>query len=223
MTVRTEAQARMLSRLHPTHRHLVAYLSDEQIRIAERFMVDPSRVPLPPAALDVLTSILIDRWGTEEYEAETGVPARSTRALVAQALDTYNALASWALVRSAPRKADCVREEAARCGSGGIVDDLVSKIEWLTADGDAGAIGQIMSDLGVSRIVARVALVLRRAGGVVVSRDNMLSRVYHDIPEADIPQARCLDVHVMALRRALPASERVESVRGVGYRLVRTG
>jgi DNA-binding response OmpR family regulator len=58
---------------------------------------------------------------------------------------------------------------------------------------------------------------LARAGGAVVSRQRLLVELWH----TDWQQAtQSITVHVSTLRRKLGGAARIESVRGVGYRLV---
>lgn len=63
-----------------------------------------------------------------------------------------------------------------------------------------------------------LALLLTRAGEVV-SRDFIVDQVWHEHWEAP---SRTLDTHMAALRAKLGDHVRIETVRGVGYRLVST-
>jgi DNA-binding response OmpR family regulator len=63
-----------------------------------------------------------------------------------------------------------------------------------------------------------LALLLSRAGEVV-SRDFIVDQVWHEHWEAP---SRTLDTHMAALRGKLRDHVRIETVRGVGYRLVGT-
>ena len=62
------AKAILAARLEPSHMNLVHYLSEQQAEAALQFMEDPSRVEIPPMALDVMTSLLIDKWPVQDYE-----------------------------------------------------------------------------------------------------------------------------------------------------------
>ncbi|MCP2257031.1 DNA-binding response regulator, OmpR family, contains REC and winged-helix (wHTH) domain [Streptoalloteichus tenebrarius] len=61
-----------------------------------------------------------------------------------------------------------------------------------------------------------LALLAARAGSVVL-RDHIVDQVWHATWEAP---SRTLDTHVAALRGKLGGRLRIETVRGVGYRLV---
>ena len=62
-----------------------------------------------------------------------------------------------------------------------------------------------------------LALLVARPGSVV-SRDHILDQVWHTSWEA---RSRSLDTHIATLRGKLGEHVRIETVRGVGYRLAR--
>ena len=62
--------------------------------------------------------------------------------------------------------------------------------------------------------------VLAEEPGRVVPRQELLSRVWDPVWHGS---GKTLDVHVSSLRRKLSSPELVETVRGVGYRLVDDG
>lgn len=53
--------------------------------------------------------------------------------------------------------------------------------------------------------------------GLVVRREQLLSKVWHSVYE---PDGRTLNVHMAAVRAKLGVPDLIETVRGVGYRLV---
>lgn len=207
----------LAAHLLPRHRHLVSYLTDDQSAAALRFIAEPSSVPLPPMALDVLTALLIDRWGTEEYEREIGAPVRSARALAAQALDTYMAIESTDLVRGSERPS----KSAVAKSRDDEVEILRAKIEWLVGDGAEAA--DLISAYGLTRQQAAILLALQRANGRAVSYDSLLARLNVLRPDADMSSVASLQAQVSYMRRKLRAAgvpHEIEYVYGVGYRMV---
>ena len=63
-------------------------------------------------------------------------------------------------------------------------------------------------------------IVLLREAGTVVSREHLLLRVWHTAWPGTL---RTLEVHIGTLRSKLGAPRLIETVRGVGYRLVAAG
>lgn len=222
MNQHLSAKERLVARLEPSHQRLIDYLSERQAVAAIQFMEDPSRLEMPPMALDVMTTILIDRWPVEEYEQEVGVPARSARPLLAQALDTYIAIDRQALTASKSRRKDSLRSEvyASNEPRDEVIEDLLARIEWLTntyegADDDTAA---VMADLGVGKQVAHLFLILKREEGVTLPRDRIMNRLYAN--KSDDAEPKIVDVLIHRLRKKLPSDVRIENVWGVGYRMV---
>ncbi|OKI47591.1 hypothetical protein A6A29_00375 [Streptomyces sp. TSRI0281] len=54
--------------------------------------------------------------------------------------------------------------------------------------------------------------------GTVFTRRQILSQIWHD---TDIRRSRTIDTHISSLRRKLGSSDRVVTVRGVGFKMVR--
>lgn len=211
------AKVRLTVALSTNMSRAVDYLTEEQAAAALQFMDDPNRIPLPPSALDVMTTLLIDRWGTEEHEREIGAPARSARPLLAQALDTYTALDTWTLIRGRqPKPApDPLPVE---------VEDLRAHIKYLTADTDSAAeVAEVQQGYCLSARDARLLVILRRARGATVAYEDVLARLCYDSAPEDIPDVRVISSAVCRVRKKLAAANakwRIEAVRGVGYRLV---
>lgn len=222
MIKRPPAKAILGARLEPSHMNLVHYLSEQQAEAALQFMDDPSRVGLPPMALDVMTSLLIDKWPVQEYEREVGAPARSARPLLAQALDTYIALDRQALAAGRARRMPTLRDEirAEKRPRDEVIEDLAARIEWLTCtyEGADDEVAQVMAGLGVSKQVAHLFLILKQSAGVTLPRERIMNRLYANKPDDADP--KIVDVLVCKLRKKLPSDTRIENVRGVGYRLV---
>lgn len=222
MNQRPPAKAILGARLEPSHMTLVHYLSEQQAEAALQFMADPSRVEIPPMALDVMTSLLIDKWPVQEYEREVGAPARSARPLLAQALDTYTALDRQALATSKSRKKDSLRSEvyASSAPRDEVIEDLLARIEWLTCtyEGSDDDVAQAMVELCVPRQVAHLFLILKREEGITLPRERILNRLYANKPDEADP--RIVAVLVRRLRKKLPSDMRIENVWGVGYRMV---
>lgn len=185
-------------------------------------MEDPARVEMPPMALDVMTSLLIDKWRVEEYEQELGAPARTARPLLAQALDTYIALDRQALSAGRARRMPTLRDEirAEKRPRDEVIEDLQARIEWLTCtyEGADDDVVRVMVELGVQRQVAHLYLILKRADGVTLPRERIMNRLYANKPDEAEP--RIVEVLVHRLRKKLPSDMRIENVWGVGYRMV---
>ena len=223
MTCALQPKALLLARLRPTHRQMVDYLTDRQAVLALRFMDAPDLVPLPPMALDVLTALLIDRWGTEEYEREIGVPVRSARPLLAQALDTYEALEAGRLAEGRKTRPRSVLDEirASDLPRDEVIEELSARIEWLVGDG--GDAIDVIAAYGLTRQQAPIILALQRANGRVVSYDSLLARINVLRPDADMSSVLSLQTQVSYMRRKLRAAgvpHEIENVYGVGYRMV---
>lgn len=222
MTCALQPKALLLARLRPTHRQMVDYLTDRQAVLALRFMDAPDLVALPPMALDVLTALLIDRWGTEEYEREIGVPVRSARPLLAQALDTYEALEAGRLAEGRKTRPRSVLDEirASDLPRDEVIEELSARIEWLTCtyEGADDDVVRVMVELGVQRQVAHLYLILKRDEGVTIPRERVMNRLYANKPDEAGP--KIVEVLVHRLRKKLPSDMRIESIRGVGYRMV---
>ncbi len=217
--ISSASKRHLAAHLLPRHRYLVSYLTNDQSAAALRFVAEPSRVPLPPMALDVLTALLIDRWGTEEYEREIGAPVRSARALAAQALDTYMAIESTDLVRGSERPSrSAVAPSISRDDE---VEALRAKIEWLVGDGAEAA--DLIAAYGLTRQQAAILLSLQRANGRAVCYDSLLARLNVLRPDADMSSVASLQAQVSYMRRKLRAAgvpHEIEYVYGVGYRMV---
>ena len=222
MIKRPPAKAILGARLEPSHMNLVHYLSEQQAEAALQFMDDPSRVEIPPMALDVMTSLLIDKWPVQEYEREVGAPARSARPLLAQALDTYIAIDRQALSAGRARRMPTLRDEirAEKRPRDEVIEDLEARIEWLTCtyEGADDDVVRVMVELGVQRQVAHLYLILKREEGVTIPRERVMNRLYANKPDEAGP--RIVEVLVHRLRKKLPSDMRIESIRGVGYRMV---
>ena len=222
MIKRPPAKAILGARLEPSHMNLVHYLSEQQAEAALQFMEDPSRVEIPPMALDVMTSLLIDKWPVQEYEREVGAPARSARPLLAQALDTYTALDRQALSAGRARRMPTLRDEirAEKRPRDEVIEDLEARIEWLTCtyEGADDDVVRVMVELGVQSQVAHLYLILKREEGVTIPRERVMNRLYANKPDEAGP--RIVEVLVHRLRKKLPSDMRIESIRGVGYRMV---
>ncbi|MEV0237954.1 response regulator transcription factor [Nonomuraea sp. NPDC050786] len=97
-----------------------------------------------------------------------------------------------------------------------------------TAPGTVITIGDLSIDLDrktvtsngervpLSRKEYEIVAVLAAASGSVVTRDQLMSSVWRRRDG----NFRTLDVHIATLRRKLNSPELIETVRGVGYRLV---
>lgn len=212
----------LFARLEPYHKRLVEYLSEQQAAAALSFIDNPESVEMPPMALDVMTSILIDKWMVEEYEDEVSVPRRSAKALLAQALDTYIALDRSIVSSVKVRRKKTLRYEVHTSNEprDEVVEDLLARIEWLTCtnEGADDETASIMARLGVSKQLAHLYLILKRAKGVTLPRERIMNRLYANKP--DDADTKIIGVLVHKLRKKLPSDMRIDSVWGVGYRLV---
>lgn len=212
----------LFARLENYHRRLVDYLSEQQAAAALSFIENPERVEMPPMALDVMTSLLIDKWMVEEYEEEVSVPSRSAKAILAQALDTYIALDRSAVSSTKARRKTTLRDDvyASSAPRDEVIEDLLARIEWLTGtnEGADDDVARVMADLGVSKQLAHLYLILKREEGVTIPRERILNRLYANKPDEAEP--KIVDVLVHRLRKKLPSDMRIENAWGVGYRLV---
>lgn len=93
---------------------------------------------------------------------------------------------------------------------------LLDCIEVLTSVDDAPRVHDGMTLLE-SRIMNRLLL----SEGDVVTRDQLMTAMYFERLPQDWPGAKIADVKVCTLRKKLPANNIIETVWGVGYRLVR--
>lgn len=200
--------------LNHSMKRAVQYLSEQQAAAALKFMDDPNRIPMPAMALDTMTTLLIDKWGAEEYESEIGAPIRSAKALLAQSLDTYIALDTWSLIRGRQLKSDFSKLPTD-------AEDLRNTVSYLSVDSDKiQEITEIRSKYGLSTGMAKVFLVLQRSSGKTVAKSDILARVYATCAPEDIPDIKIIDQLVCQMRKKLPGDLRVETIRGMGYRMV---
>lgn len=95
--------------------------------------------------------------------------------------------------------------------------ELRDHLDWIRAVDGSDDVADAMTRLGVPNQAARIYVILRRANGRALSKDGIIAQLY-DAP-TDV-WANLIEVQICRLRKALPAGERIETVRGVGYRLV---
>ena len=93
----------------------------------------------------------------------------------------------------------------------------VSTVGDLTVDRDALDVTVAGRPVVLTPTELRLLLELLDAPGIVISRDRLLERVW-DYPAGG--DTRVVDVHVQRLRAKI-GRERIETVRGFGYKLVR--
>lgn len=74
---------------------------------------------------------------------------------------------------------------------------------------------------GMTRLENRIMNRLLLSEGEVVTRDQIMTAMYFERLPQDWPGAKIADVKVCTLRKKLPANNTIETVWGVGYRLVR--
>ncbi|NUR91577.1 MAG: response regulator transcription factor [Nonomuraea sp.] len=94
--------------------------------------------------------------------------------------------------------------------------ERVITIGELKIDLDQEAVTAGGARLALSRKEYELVAVLARASGTVVTRDRLMSSVWRRRDGS----FRTLDVHIATLRRKLPTPGLIETVRGVGFRLV---
>jgi len=89
--------------------------------------------------------------------------------------------------------------------------------EGLEIDVDAMEVTVDGEEVRLTATEARLLIELARSAGIVLSRDTLLENVWDYEWSGD---TRLVDVHVQRLRAKI-GSERIETVRGVGYKLPR--
>ena len=104
-----------------------------------------------------------------------------------------------------------------RWARGEVPDAEVVAVGPLRLDGATRAVSVDGRELALTRKEFDLLALLAARPGQVVSRDLIMDQVWQASWEAP---SRTLDTHVAALRGKLGGQVRIETVRGVGYRLV---
>jgi DNA-binding response OmpR family regulator len=98
-----------------------------------------------------------------------------------------------------------------------VSDGEVVEVGPLKLDSATRAVSVLGRELALTRKEFDLLALLAARPGQVVSRDLIMDQVWQASYEAP---TRTLDTHVAALRGKLGGQVRIETVRGVGYRLV---
>lgn len=181
------------------------FLTDRHALVAQRFAEAPQAVALAPSLWRVLYDLVVLEEELEAYEARRGWPQRSAKQVLRLLLTALQE-ADGAFLRLPDR-------------SSGDAGDMIA---YLTGD-DANAEAEVITALAVPRTQARLLLILRAESGRVVTRDQVMRRLYAQAREADIPDEKIVDVFICKLRAALKragAPEHIETVWGTGWRHV---
>lgn len=178
-------------------------LTEQQVVTAMRFKKDPSAFRLAPTLTRFLHDVIVKDRGLEEIERTRGWSVRSAKVLLSQLL--------FALEECDGMFWDDGETERET------VEDLRDTIDFLTAT-DVTEISKLMVEHGLSRRLARLLMILRRAGGPV-DAETLYRRLYADLNEADWPSGGTLSVHIHDLRKRLPSGMSIVNIRGVGYYL----
>ena len=175
-------------------------LTPDQLMAAQRFRQNHNSMALPPTMRKVLHQALIEGQPVQAMERQNGWPARSAKAIVGVLLDV---LAEWEdQEKSAP---DPDNSAAAR-------------LDHLTAAGFDQDIARHMRLLGLNYGEARLLETLRRAPGMILSREVLHARLYaHD---AFPPSLRIIDVRLSRIRQKLAGTGiEIRTIHGMGWQL----
>ncbi|WP_164885932.1 winged helix-turn-helix domain-containing protein, partial [Paenirhodobacter populi] len=175
-------------------------LTEQQVLTAARFRKDPQRIRLAPTLWRTLHDVVIRERNLGEIEQSRGWPPRSARLLVSQLL--------YAI------------EETDGMFWGDPEEDLRERAEYLTGADTDPRIAALMTRHRLTKMEARLLLMLQDAPGTTVSRESLMRRLYSDRID-EWPDVTIISVFVCKLRKKMPAAAgRIEAIRGAGVRWV---
>jgi hypothetical protein len=182
--------------------HHSGHLTEQQLLIANKFARAPQTFRLAPTLFRFMYEVIVEGQDIERLEKARGWPPRSAKLLLSQllfALQEVKGMGFGDLEGPIDREMDDV------------VDHLIGA--------DVAEIVRLKRKYKASLLQTRLLLIFLRDRSTIPT-EALLSRLYADKPEVDIPDISVLNVHIHKLRKLIAKDFRIELERGVGYRLV---
>tara|TARA_R100001086_G_scaffold229369_1_gene149219 strand:- start:1242 stop:1847 length:606 start_codon:yes stop_codon:yes gene_type:complete len=182
-------------------------LTDQQALQAYRFVQNPNAFELAPTQFGILYDLLVEEISIEEYEKKRGWAARSAKVVLGVLLHSLQEVKGTHII---PPTHDDQEDDPVT---------LEEEVQYLKAD-DFESILPLIQEFKFTAREARLFLILKRAPGMQVGREAILTRLYADrINEA--PEFRIIDVLICNMRKKLENTPwRIETIWGAGYKLI---
>lgn len=182
----------------------IRFLTEQQVVTALAFYQDPNRFRLAPTLFGVLHEIIIQNESLEKIEERRGWPARSAKAILSILLHSLEETrgAFWS---------DADVPES--------VEEMKATVEYITGDSLVDQ-GEVMQRFGATQKEAKLFLILERAKGSVVSKDQIMSRLYDARQIDEVPDLKIVDVFICKLRAKIEnRGYKIKTLWGAGYSL----
>ena len=177
-------------------------LSHEQMLLAKAWARQPDAFDLAPTFRRILHDLLILERPLGEVETERGWSQRSGKVVLRVILDAMEA-----------REGDLVPSAA--------VEDLSPQelLEWVCGDDPAASV-DLRIRFHLTPLEQRLVLILQAAGGRVLTREQIMRRLYVNASLDEYPAEKIVDVLVSKVRVKLErhgAPFRIVTMWGSGY------
>ncbi|TNJ39061.1 helix-turn-helix domain-containing protein [Phaeobacter sp. B1627] len=182
------------------------HLTEQQVVTAHRFRSNPTAFRIAPTLFRTLFDLIVEEEALEAYEARRGWSARSAKVVLSQLLFALEELRGTHL----PPDMVATTEQAR------------AEIAYLTGDCIEEQM-RAMQAFALTPMEARVFLILKNAGGKPLTEDMVMRRAYHGAPESGWPQGDITKVYVSKIRPKVKSHWRIETLRGLGYRMIAQG
>lgn len=182
----------------------IRFLTEQQVVTALAFYQDPNRFRLAPTLFGVLHEIIIQGEPLEKIEERRGWPARSAKAILSVLLHSLEETRGtfW-----------CDPDVSES------VEEMKATVEYITGESLVDQ-GEVMQRFGATQKEAKLFLILERAKGSVVSKDQILSRLYDARQIDEVPDLKIVDVFICKLRAKIEnRGYEIKTLWGAGYSL----
>lgn len=182
----------------------IRFLTEQQVVTALAFYQNPNRFRLAPTLFGVLHEIIIQGEPLEKIEERRGWPARSAKAILSILLHSLEETrgAFWSDAEVNPD-----------------VEEMKATVDYITGDNLADQ-AEVMQRFGCTPREAKLFLILERAKGAVVSKDQILARLYDARQIDEVPEVKIVDVFICKLRdKIAKTGYEIKTTWGMGYSL----
>ena len=179
------------------------YLTDEHISAAKSWRDNPVKMFLAPSMFRIMHDAIFKDLGVEAIEHRHGLPGRSAKAILRLILQALYECESIFIRR--PEDASDAHRAEIELLRGENVDDL----------------SDLITRFSISPMRAKIFLVLKNAGGRMVTYDTIAQRTWRFSHNGNPPAVSTLKVQICHLRKAISGSEfTIKTVHGIGYSLI---
>lgn len=189
--------------MEPVYRlHAAGHLTDRQLATAIAYGRRPHTFKLPPVMHGILHHIVVRGRTLMDLEEDRGWSARSAKVVLRVILD--------ALEETGGEVVEEEDEDALKARE--LVDYLCGE--------DADEAGQLQVRFDLTNLEARLVMILMAGDGRVLSREQIMRRLYVHQSSGEVPDPKIVDVFVSKLRAKLDrrrAPFRIVTVWGTGY------